>query len=328
MSLTYKEAGVDIKAGDALVDWLKGQKVNDPHKDKVISGIGGFSALFKADFSSMKEPCLVSSTDGVGTKLKWAIDKKMYKEIGQDLVAMCVNDMLCCGAQPLFFLDYYASGRLNLDHAKDFLSGLQSACVESGCSLIGGETAEMPGLYSGDDFDCAGFSVGVVDKVKALGKHNVSLGNKIYGLESSGPHSNGYSLLRKLFEPSEDEWVKQLMAPTKLYFKAFEAIRKKINVNAAAHITGGGFSNITRVLPEGMLADFKSLELSSLFLEIQKRSQLTKMQMLETFNCGYGFMIITDEISATDQEAFGLTDLGEIRPSGNKTPSYQMEGCL
>ena len=200
MSMDYKQAGVDVAAGDALVDWLKSTNPKKfPHQDKIVSGIGGFAALFRADFSKMKEPCLVSCTDGVGTKVKLAAEFGRYREVAQDLVAMCVNDMVCCGAQPLFFLDYYATGKLQLDAAKDFLSGVRDACHESDCALIGGETAEMPGVYHEKDFDCAGFAVGVVDKPEALGPHRVKVGDRLLGLASSGFHSNGYSLLRKVF---------------------------------------------------------------------------------------------------------------------------------
>ncbi len=174
MAIDYKQAGVDVEAGDALVDWLKATAPSKwPHQERLVEGIGGFAALFRADFKEMKEPCLVSCTDGVGTKIKLAVHFDSYREVAQDLVAMCVNDLICSGAKPLFFLDYYASGKLRLPAAKDFLAGVQAACIESECALIGGETAEMPGVYEGNDFDCAGFSVGVVDRVQALGRHRV-----------------------------------------------------------------------------------------------------------------------------------------------------------
>ncbi len=212
MAIDYKQAGVDVEAGDALVDWLKASApARWPHQDRLVAGIGGFAALFRADFKELSEPCLVSCTDGVGTKIKVAVHFDSFKEVAQDLVAMCVNDMVCCGATPLFFLDYYASGKLRLPAAKNFLAGVQAACIESNCALIGGETAEMPGVYEGNDFDCAGFSVGVVDRPKALGAHRVQAGMRLLGVSSSGFHSNGFSLLRKVFAQDMDQWREQLL---------------------------------------------------------------------------------------------------------------------
>ncbi|RYZ64506.1 MAG: phosphoribosylformylglycinamidine cyclo-ligase, partial [Proteobacteria bacterium] len=217
--IDYKASGVDVEAGDELVEWLKesGSKTRSPHADRLVSGIGGFAAMFRIGFPEMKKPCLVSSTDGVGTKIKLAAQFKMYEGVGQDLVAMCINDLVCCGAQPLFFLDYYATGKLELEAAKSFLTGVRNACHASGAALIGGETAEMPGVYHGDDFDAAGFSVGIVDEEKALGRHRVSVGDHVIGVSSSGFHSNGYSLLRKVFEGDLEEWREILMTPTHLY---------------------------------------------------------------------------------------------------------------
>ena len=271
--MDYKSAGVDIDAGEALVDWLKSQAPeNPPHKNRLVSGIGGFSALFRAGFPQMESPCLVSATDGVGTKLKVATYFEDYSTIGQDLVAMCVNDLICCGAQPLFFLDYYACGKLDLDQAKSFLKGLQNACVESDCSLIGGETAEMPGVYKPGDFDCAGFSVGVVDEKKTLGSHKVKSGDVLIGVASSGFHSNGFSLIRKIFENDFDSFKSQLLKPTELYVKLGLQVREQ--VNAMAHITGGGMDNILRVIPDFTAVQLEHWDVPEIFKEAQKRAKL------------------------------------------------------
>ena len=212
--MDYRSAGVNIKAGESLVQWLKQQAMTSPH---VVSGIGGFSGLFQLVFPGMKEPCLSASTDGVGTKIKLAVRFNRYKEIGQDLVAMCVNDVICSGARPLFFMDYYACGKLNPPPAKAFLTGVQKACEKSHCVLLGGETAEMPDCYREGDFDCAGFALGVVDKAQILGAHKVQVGDRLVGVSSSGFHSNGFSLLRKVFQKDLDQWEKELIKPTALY---------------------------------------------------------------------------------------------------------------
>ncbi len=302
--INYKDSGVDIEAGDALVDWLKAnQSEKRPFEDQLVSGIGGFAAIMKFPFMNMKEPCLVSATDGIGTKLKLAIAKDDYSSIGQDLVAMCVNDLVCCGAQPLFFLDYYATGKLELDTAKEFLGGVQRACNDSGCLLIGGETAEMPGVYSEKDFDCAGFAVGVVDREKILGRHLVKEGDVILGVSSSGCHSNGYSLLRKLFKEDLEEYLGQLIAPTHLYPSLVGKLKEKLELHALAHITGGGIDNLVRVLAENLSAEVKQWSFSDLFLEIQKRSGLSDQELMKTFNCGIGLMIILPESEATQAVA-------------------------
>ena len=291
MAIDYKQAGVDVEAGDALVDWLKtSAPAKWPHQDRLVEGIGGFAALFRADFKDHQEPCLVSCTDGVGTKIKIAVHFESYKEVAQDLVAMCVNDLICCGARPLFFLDYYASGKLRLPAAKDFLSGVQAACIESECALIGGETAEMPGVYDGNDFDCAGFSVGVVDKPKALGAHRVKPGMKLLGVASSGFHSNGFSLLRKVFAEDLAHWKNELLKPTALYVKLVHAAIASGGVEAVAHITGGGMDNVPRVLPKGSVAKIKSWPVPAPFLEVKKRSGMTWASMLTTLNCGIGMV--------------------------------------
>ena len=297
MAIDYKQSGVNIEAGDQLVDWLRKNpaktNINNPN---LVAGIGGFASLFKADFSSMNKPCLVSCTDGVGTKLKLATKFGSYQEVAQDLVAMCVNDMICCGAKPLFFLDYYSCGRLDLDSAKDFLTGVRLACEQSDCALIGGETAEMPGVYAEGDFDCAGFSVGVVDQDKAKGAHLVQEGDVVIGLGSSGFHSNGYSLVRKLFAEDLNEYRDQLIQPTHLYVDiVLKLLESKLaeNIHSMAHITGGGIQNLSRVIPDSLGVDLKAWAIPDLFLEAKKRGELSFSSLLSTFNCGVGYCLIT-----------------------------------
>jgi phosphoribosylformylglycinamidine cyclo-ligase len=298
VAIDYKQAGVDVEAGDALVDWLKATApAKWPHQDKLVEGIGGFAALFRADFRDMKEPCLVSCTDGVGTKIKLAVHFESYREVAQDLVAMCVNDMVCSGAKPLFFLDYYASGKLRLEAAKQFLSGVQTACIESECALIGGETAEMPGVYEGNDFDCAGFSVGVVDKAKILGRQQVKPGMKLLGIASSGFHSNGFSLLRKVFAVDLDSWRETLLKPTALYVRLVHEALEVGGVHAIAHITGGGMDNLPRILPQGVKALVKPWPVPAAFLEVKSRSGMSWNAMMTTLNCGVGMVWVVDEKS-------------------------------
>lgn len=302
---TYKEAGVDVEAGDALVDWLiegrnkKSKKIKEPHKGKVVSGIGGFAALFRAQFKNMKSPCLVSSTDGVGTKVKIAAEFGRYEGVGQDLVAMCVNDLACVGAEPLFFLDYYATGKLDLKAAKVFLKSVKDACTQSGCVLIGGETAEMPGVYSGNDFDCAGFAVGVVDEKKTLGAHNVKVGDALIGIESSGFHSNGYSLLRKIFANDLATWADELLKPTHLYAQlVLKVLAKNKGLHAVAHVTGGGLENLLRVIPDGTALELKPWPVPTPFLEVKHRGQMEWSELLRTLNCGVGLVLTVDAKTA------------------------------
>lgn len=310
MGINYKSAGVDVDAGDQLVDWLKETSPqNSPHKDKLVSGIGGFAAVFRMQFPEMKKPCLVSSTDGVGTKIKLAAQFKKYDSVGQDLVAMCVNDLVCCGAEPLFFLDYYASGRLDLEAAKEFLGGVRNACIESGCALIGGETAEMPGVYHGNDFDAAGFSVGIVDEEMLLGPMRVSVGDRVIGVSSSGFHSNGYSLLRKVFEGDLEKWRDVLMTPTHLYARLVLKLARAGQVCAVANITGGGMENIPRVLPKGTLLPLIDWAWPEPFIIVQDRSGMSREEMLKTLNCGIGLALVVKSSMAETVEA-------EIRAAG------------
>ncbi len=320
LSFDYKKAGVDVEAGDALVDWLSlSDPKKMPHADRLVSGIGGFASLFRIGFPEMKNPCLVTCTDGVGTKVKLASHFADYSTVGQDLVAMCVNDLICTGGMPLMFLDYYATSKLDLVAAKSFLSGVRKACEDSFCALVGGETAEMPGVYHGNDFDCAGFAVGIVDQDKTYGPHKVKSGDVLLGVSSSGFHSNGYSLLRKIFENDLEAWRAALMRPTALYVKLHKLLlERNIEIHAMAHITGGGIENIPRVLPSDSQMILNEWDLPEEFLEVQKRTGLSKDQMLKTLNCGVGLVLVlpsdavsaaTEAIKASGYESF---DVGRV----------------
>lgn len=317
MSIDYKSAGVDIEAGESLVSWLKTEQPSQwPHQDRLVEGIGGFAALFRANFPEMKSPCLVSATDGVGTKLKLAVQFEQYAGLGQDLVAMCVNDLICCGAQPLFFLDYYATGKLQLPVAKSFLSGLKNACIEANCALIGGETAEMPGVYHQGDFDCAGFAVGIVDEEKTLGRHRVKEGDCVIGVSSSGFHSNGFSLLRQVFAEDAEEYKEVLLTPTALYVKLVHALLQQVELHALAHITGGGMDNLNRVLPQELSIKVQSWQVPEIFSIVRQRTEMTTQKMLQTLNCGIGFCLVLPEaqkqqaIKTVQDMNFQAFDLG------------------
>lgn len=300
--MDYKQSGVDVEKGDQFVDWIQDTQFKGPYADKMISGVGGFASIMRFDFPQYKEPCLVSSTDGVGTKVKLATHFNSFEGVGQDLVAMCVNDLACCGAQPIFFLDYYATGKLNLDHAKPFLKGVRSACEFVGAQLVGGETAEMPGVYQNGDFDCAGFTVGVVDRKNILGPDKVKEGDVVLGVSSSGFHSNGFSLLRKVFENDLDKWKDVLLEPTALYVPLVMELMKDADVHAVAHITGGGMENIPRVLPQGLTVRLNDWQWPEPFLEVQRRTQMTKRKMLETLNCGIGLAVVLPKEKAAVAE--------------------------
>ncbi len=332
--IDYKKSGVDIEAGDQLVSWLEAQQSEkQTHqksfrvssdipdiKKRVVSGIGGFSALFDGRFENLKKPLLVSCTDGVGTKVKLASYFDDYTTIGQDLVGMCVNDLICTGGTPLFFLDYYAVGNLKLSSAQQFLKGVRSACEKSHLVLIGGETAEMPGVYQKNDFDCAGFSVGVVDEEKLWGAHQVKANDVVLGLSSSGYHSNGYSLIRKVFEGEFEKYRQWLMEPTKLYVEATMKFKNETFIHAVAHMTGGGIENIPRILPPTLKAVLNRWELPACFQEVQKRSGLDDTAMRATFNCGIGLVMIV-EAKAVDTILrdlrlldFDCMTLGSVQP--------------
>ena len=301
-SLSYKDAGVDINAGNALVERIK-PEVKRTTRAEVIGGLGGFGALCAIP-SKYKEPILVSGTDGVGTKLRLAIDLKKHDTIGIDLVAMCVNDLVVQGAEPLFFLDYYATGKLDVDVAADVVKGIADGCVQSGCALVGGETAEMPGMYHEGDYDLAGFCVGVVEKSEIIDGSRVKNGDALIALGSSGPHSNGYSLVRKVIDVAGVNPTTELLdnkplsehvlAPTKIYVKSVLALIKQADVHAIAHLTGGGFwENIPRVLPKNTKAviDEKSWEWPSVFNWLQEKGNIDTYEMYRTFNCGVGMVI-------------------------------------
>jgi len=294
--ITYKEAGVDIDKANKFVRSLK-QMNKGFAKHAVIGSIGGFSGLFCARFKGMKEPVLASSTDGVGTKLIVAEIAGKHDTVGIDLVGMCVNDIIACGAKPLFFLDYFATGRLNLEKTFQVMKGILEGCKEAQCSLIGGETAELPGLYKDDDYDMAGFSIGVVDRSKIIDGTKIRVGDVVLGIESSGPHSNGYSLIRKVFSKGDirGKYKKALLKPTIIYVKPVLALLGKVKIKGISHITGGGFyDNISRVLPKGcsVVLNPHSWKVPDIFNIIQDRSGLDKRNMYLTFNMGIGLALV------------------------------------
>lgn len=316
--IDYKSSGVDIEAGDKLVHWIKGQEKSGPHKS-IVGGLGGFSALFKLDLKKYKNPLLVSCTDGIGTKLKIALDAGNLQPVGIDLVAMCVNDLVTCGGDPLFFLDYYATGKLNLEQAQDFLAGVMAGLKQSNCALIGGETAEMPGLYQKNDFDAAGFCVGAVDEAEVIDGSSLEVGDVAIGISSSGFHSNGYSLVRKLFEKDMAQWQEQLLTPTRIYVDLVQKLKTQINIKAMAHITGGGLiGNIPRVMKPNMALRLSKWPWPDLFLEAQRRSNLGPEKMMETFNCGIGFVFFVGKKDAeavkaqAKKEGWGAYNLGSL----------------
>lgn len=331
--MDYKDSGVDIEKGDQFVDWIRStQPRNAPHADKIISGVGGFAGVFRAAFEHMQEPCLVASTDGIGTKLLLGTQYNRVKDLGQDLVAMCVNDLICCGADPLFFLDYYACGQLDLEQAQDFVQGVREACLASGLFLLGGETAEMPGLYKPGHFDSAGFAVGVVDKSKLLGPRLVKENDVIVAIESSGFHSNGYSLLRKVFENDMDQWVDQLLKPTFLYPSLIEKFKaNKMDIHGIANITGGGMSNIPRCLPDNLKAELTAWDLPPVFAEVKKRTGMSDESFFETLNCGVGLAIILPDSEAdtlmriSEKQGYKAWKLGQV---AEKTTDADKDWCF
>lgn len=323
-SLSYKDAGVDIDAGEALVSRIK-SVAKATTRPEVVGGLGGFGALCRIP-QGYKSPLLVSGTDGVGTKLKLALDLNWHDTIGQDLVAMCVNDLLVCGAEPLFFLDYYATAKLDVDTAEAVIKGIGDGCLLANCALIGGETAEMPGMYHGDDYDLAGFCVGVVEESEVITGQNVQEGDVLLALGSSGVHSNGYSLVRKVIEIAKadittetlgDKTLAQLlMVPTKIYVKSIGALQKALgntNIHAMAHITGGGLTeNLPRVLPAELSAQINldSWDLPPIFAWLQQQGNIAQSEMLRTFNCGVGFVVVIPKDKA-NQAIEVLKEQGE-----------------
>lgn len=339
-TLSYKDAGVDIDAGDALVERIK-TSVKRTARPEVMGGLGGFGAMCAIP-AKYKEPILVSGTDGVGTKLKLAIDSGIYGTVGIDLVAMCVNDLIVQGAEPLFFLDYYATGKLNVDAASEVVNGIATGCELSGCALIGGETAEMPGMYHGNDFDLAGFCVGVVEKSKIIDGSQVKVGDVLLGLTSSGPHSNGYSLIRKVIEVSKADvnadfegkpLIQHLLTPTRIYIKPLLKLLAAVNVKALAHITGGGLlENIPRVLPDFTQASIKadSWAMPAIFNWLQKNGNIESNEMYRTFNCGIGMVICVnkDDVAKTiallEAEGEVVMQIGEIVAQEDKEPKVSI----
>jgi phosphoribosylformylglycinamidine cyclo-ligase len=345
--LNYRDAGVNIDAGNKFVEKIK-SSVASTNRPGVMGSLGGFGGLFELPTDRYKHPVLVSGTDGVGTKLKLAIELNNHDTIGIDLVAMCVNDILVLGAEPLYFLDYYATGELNTDIAANVVEGIAEGCRQSNAALIGGETAEMPGMYSKGDYDLAGFCVGVVEKENIIDGSQVKAGDVMIAIPSSGPHSNGYSLIRKIIEVSGadlSEPIEQaagsnnagdttlgaaLLAPTTIYVKAIHALLDKFNIHAMAHITGGGLlENIPRVLPDNTKASInqKSWQFPPVFQWLQKNGNVEINEMYRTFNCGIGMVLITSKeesesiIAALKQQNENAWLLGTIEPNSTETDS-------
>jgi len=340
-SLSYRDAGVDIEAGNQLVDRIKPLAAKT-RRPGVMAGLGGFGSMFELPVDRYKQPILVSGTDGVGTKLRLAIETGIHNTIGIDLVAMCVNDIIVLGAEPLFFLDYYATSKLDIDIATSVVSGIADGCALSGAALVGGETAEMPSMYEDGDYDLAGFCVGVVEKDNVIDGSQVQAGDAIIGLASSGPHSNGYSLIRKIIERSADELSssfgdstlgEHLLMPTRIYVKSLLELHKKINIHALSHITGGGLlENIPRVLPDNVTAviDAKSWTRPAIFDWLQSEGNVIDEEMYRTFNNGIGMVICVAEEDA-QQTLDCLAELGEtayqigqIEVSDQATPDVKI----
>jgi phosphoribosylformylglycinamidine cyclo-ligase len=331
--ITYRDAGVDIDAGDELVERIK-PVVRRTQRPEVLAGIGGFGALVEIP-QGYKQPVLVSGTDGVGTKLRLAIDTGRHDTIGIDLVAMCVNDVVVQGAEPLFFLDYYATGKLRVDVAESVIRGIAEGCCQAGAALVGGETAEMPGIYSGEDYDLAGFCVGVVEKSAIIDGTRIRPGDAVVGLASSGPHSNGYSLIRKLIgiaNANPDTVLDgrplfdRLLTPTRIYVKSLLELIRAVPVQGLAHITGGGITdNIPRVLSEGLevVLERKSWRRDPVFDWLQRTARIDSAEMYRTFNCGIGMVAIVPKehaqpaVNLLNSRGETATIIGEVRKGGH-----------
>jgi phosphoribosylformylglycinamidine cyclo-ligase len=334
-SLNYRDAGVDIDAGNELVERIK-PAIKSTHREGNVGSIGGFGGLFELPLERYRNPLMVSGTDGVGTKLKLAIELGILDGIGIDLVAMCANDIAVLGAEALFFLDYYATGRLDVDQAEQVIKGIAVGCQQAGCALIGGETAEMPGIYRPGDFDLAGFCVGIVEKERIIDGSKVAEGNRLIALASAGVHSNGFSLVRKIIEVKganlmqdcgNQSLAEALIAPTRIYVRNLLALARNCEINAIAHITGGGLvENVPRVLPDNLGAriDLSSWQLSPVFSWLQQAGNVEQMEMLRTFNCGVGMVLAIDakqEQQCLDQlQALGETAwvIGDIVTRGDQ----------
>ena len=301
-SLSYMDSGVDITKGNLLIEKIK-PIAKSTLRPGVLAGLGGFGAMFEIPIDRYKNPVLISGTDGVGTKLMVAEMLNKHDTIGIDLVAMCVNDLIVQGAEPLFFLDYYATGSLNEEVATSVISGIGEGCIQSGCALIGGETAEMPGMYNGEEYDLAGFCVGIVEKNQIIDGSKVSAGDHVIALGSSGPHSNGYSLIRKVLEKSKpsSNQLDSLIEPTKIYVKSILSLIQNLPVHAISHITGGGLlENIPRVLPKHLAAnlDQNSWELPQIFKWLQSEGNINTVEMYRVLNCGVGMIVIVPKASS------------------------------
>jgi phosphoribosylformylglycinamidine cyclo-ligase len=340
--LSYRDAGVDIDAGNELVERIK-PAVSRTMRPEVLTGLGGFGALFELDLARWRQPLLVSGTDGVGTKLMLARQLQRHDTIGIDLVAMCVNDILTCGAEPLFFLDYFATGKLQLDEAQAVIEGIAEGCRLAGCALIGGETAEMPGMYGAGEYDLAGFAVGAVDRSEVLDGSRIRAGHRLLGMASSGPHSNGYSLIRKVLERSGADTAsvlegpdgekatlgEALLAPTRIYVKPLLEMLGHGGIDGLAHITGGGLTeNIVRVLPAGLGLDIdtSSWPRPAVFRWLQEAGDIEEAELLRTFNCGIGMVMVApadrvaDLVSGARERGIDCFDIGEVVARAGDSP--------
>jgi phosphoribosylformylglycinamidine cyclo-ligase len=338
--LDYQSAGVDINAGNELVNRIK-PIVKATHRPEVLGQLGGFAGMFALAQQQYQNPILVASTDGVGTKLKLAIAQAQHHSIGIDLVAMCVNDLIVCGAQPLFFLDYYATSKLEVDTAEAVITGIAAGCQQANCALIGGETAEMPGMYANNDYDLAGFSVGIVEQQQIIDGSKIQSGDVIIGIASSGPHANGYSLIRKLLEVKQISLQQAfgkhtlgevLLAPTKIYVRAIQAVLQACTIHGLVHITGGGFlENIPRILPEHSKAivQIDRWPTPEIFTWMQQQADLSDQEMWRTFNNGIGMMLILPATQATQaldilhQAGESAWQIGHIATSAQIQPSVE-----
>ena len=347
--VTYADAGVDISAGNALVDAIK-PLARATRRKGADSVLGGFGGLFDLKACGYKDPVLVAANDGVGTKLRVAIETGLHRGVGIDLVAMSVNDLVVQGAEPLFFLDYFATGKLDVAAARQVIAGIADGCKQAGCALIGGETAEMPGMYHGKDYDLAGFAVGAVERKKILPRKTVGAGDVILGLASTGPHSNGYSLVRKLVElsglaydapapfASGQTLGQALLAPTRIYVKSvLKALKASNGIKALAHITGGGFTeNIPRVLPKTAVAniDLDAVPFSKVFGWLQQTGDVSEREMLRTFNCGIGMIVVVAAKDAKTAAAVlkkageKVVTLGSIRKRRGREEQVAVSGSL
>jgi len=325
MNNTYKSAGVDKEEGYKTVDKIK-SAVAETHNKNVLNNLGSFGAFYA--IGEYKNPVLVSGTDGVGTKLKIALDTKKYDSIGIDCFAMCANDILCHGAKPLFFLDYLACGKLDSNVASEIVLGMVKACKDNECALIGGETAEMPGMYQVGDYDVAGFCVGIVERDEIIDGSKIKKGDKIIAIPSSGFHSNGFSLVRKVFPNFEEEFegkplYETLLEPTRLYYHPIHQLLKVVGLSGIAHITGGGLiENVPRIIPNGLCAAIQTekIRIPSIMLELEKRGNVDRMEMFGTFNMGMGMVVVVDEkdaekVLSTLKDAY---EIGEITENEEK----------